>query len=91
MTASEALEREASAADLATLGRRQSALESGHSVIEAALSAVQFDLLGLRSTHESANRAECEMTELAAEVRSVRSASEAAREALSGRKSSLRE
>jgi hypothetical protein len=72
----------ASAADLA---RRQSALESGHSVIEAALSAARRDLFGLRSARESANQAECEVTELVAEVRSVRFASETALEALSQR------
>jgi hypothetical protein len=77
VTALEALQRDASA--------RQSALESGHSPIEAALSEVRRDLLCLRSARESANRAECEVTELTAEVRSVRSKSKAALEALSRR------
>jgi chromosome segregation ATPase len=87
MTAFETFQRDASAqqaaseADLATLGKRQSQLESDHSAIEAALLTVQRDLLSLHSARESVNRAECEVTELAAEVRSVRSGSEAALEA----------
>jgi chromosome segregation ATPase len=73
----------ASAEDLATLEMRQSALESDHSVIEAALSEVRWDHLGLRAARESTNRTERELMELAAEVRSVRSGTEAALEALS--------
>jgi hypothetical protein len=72
VTVLEALQREASEGDLATLGRRQSALES-HIAIEAALSEVRRDLLGLLAARESANQTEREVTELATEVRSVRS------------------
>jgi hypothetical protein len=76
-----------SVVDLATLGRRQNALESGQSAIEAALSAVQCDVLSLRSAQESVNRAEREETELAVEVQSVRSASEVLSRPEEGRKS----
>jgi chromosome segregation ATPase len=91
MTAFEALQRNSSAqqaaseADLATLGKRQSQLESNYSTIEATLSAVRRDLFDLHSAGESANRAECEVTQLVTEVQSVRSESEAALEALSRR------
>jgi hypothetical protein len=71
-----------SAAALATLESRQTALESSHSGIEAALSSIQCDLSELHSARESANRAECEVTELSAEVHSLHSASEAALEVL---------
>jgi ABC-type transporter Mla subunit MlaD len=60
-------------------------LQSGHSAIEAALSEVRRSLLGLQAARESANRAKRELMELAAEVRSVYSASEAALEGLSWR------
>jgi hypothetical protein len=43
----------ASAVDLATLGRRQSALENSHSAIEAALLEIGRDLLSLRSARVS--------------------------------------
>jgi hypothetical protein len=73
----------ASAEDLLTVGRRQSALESGYSAIEAALSEIRRDLLERLSIYESANWVEHELTELAAEVRSIGSASEEALEAIS--------
>jgi hypothetical protein len=91
VTVLEALQREASAqqtaseAALATLGRRQNAIESDHSAIEAALSEVRRDVFEMRSVRESATQTERELTQLAAEVRSVRSGSEAVLEGLSRR------
>jgi chromosome segregation ATPase len=91
VTALEVLQREASALhaasadELETLSSRQCQLERSSSVTEATLLAVQRDLLCLHSALESANRWECEVTELAAEVRSIRSASGNAFEALSRR------
>jgi chromosome segregation ATPase len=88
MTALEALQRETSAlqavsaAELGTLRNQQSQLESSHSATEAALSAMQYDLLCLHSAFESANRWECEVTELTSEVQSLCSVSEIALEAL---------
>jgi predicted nucleic acid-binding Zn-ribbon protein len=75
----------ASADELKTLRRQQSRLESSSSTTETALSAVQHDLLCLHSALESANRWECEVTESAAEVRSIRSVFENALQALSRR------
>jgi hypothetical protein len=72
-------------ADLATLLRRQNALESDQSAIEAALSDVLGDLLALRAARRSANRGESQLMGCAAEIQSVHSASETALEALSRR------
>jgi hypothetical protein len=75
----------ASATRLATLERRQNALDNSHSRIETAMSDVRSDLFGLLTSHESSNRIEREVTELTKEVHLIGSTSETALETLSRR------
>jgi hypothetical protein len=82
MTALDFLQRERQLCRLCPLpnwkrsGKACAKLESSHSVTEAALLAVRCNLCCLHSALVSANRWEFEVTELAAEITSVRSVSE---------------